>query len=314
MPPQVSVIVLTHNGKKDTLECLSSLAAVEDKDWNIILVDNGSSDGTLDVVRCAFPDVKVIENRANLGFAEGNNVGVRYAVERGSEYILLLNNDTHVEPTFQRELLRVAESDPSIGIVGPRIFSHDRPESVWFDGGYVDWNGGSITRVRSGSADNSAHEAFPVDCVEGTALCIKRQVIDSIGLLDPRFFFYYEETDWCVRAHRVGYKIMLAPNARIWHKVSGTIGRGSPATTYYMTRNVFLFFGKHLMGLERAQVMGKLLLREIRTLLAYSTKPRYKTLHLDRNIRVHALRDVLLGRWGPMGSDVAALCVQRKSS
>lgn len=310
MPPRVSVVVPVRNGIDDTLQCLNSLSEEVCPDREIILVDNGSSDGTPELVKEAFPCVTILENWTNLGFAEGANVGIRYGLEHGCDLILLLNNDTVADPAFFHELIEVAQSDPNVGIVGPRIFSYDQPETVWFDGGYVDWSRAFITRVRSASPGNNPHEAFPVDCVEGTALCIKRQVIESIGLLDARFFFYYEETDWCVRAQRVGYKIMLAPNARIWHKVSRTIGRGSPATTYYMTRNVFLFFGNHLKGLERARVMGRLFLREVRTILAYSIKPRYRPLRLDRNMRVLALRDVVLGHWGPMGADVAAFCVR----
>jgi hypothetical protein len=147
-----------------------------------------------------------------------------------------------------------------------------------------------------------------VDFVSGYALCIKREVVTEIGLVDPRFCFYYEETVWCVRAHTAGLRVMIVPRSRIWHKVSAAIGSDSPATTYYLSRNVFLFLRKNLHGFKRLRALAMTWLGEMRTVAAHSLRPRYRRLRRNRDARMLALRDALLGCWGKMGADVASLC------
>lgn len=132
-------------------------------------------------------------------------------------------------------------------------------------------------------------------------------------MLDPRFFIYYEESDWCLRAHQVGWRVVYVPQARLWHKVSAAMGTASPATDYYMARNVLLFIAKHHRGVRKLRYLLKVIGRTLLAIVAYTVKPHGGARIPNRNARLLALRDALLGRWGKMGADVAAVCYPKKS-
>ncbi|MGQ9550280.1 MAG: glycosyltransferase family 2 protein, partial [Roseiflexus sp.] len=217
--PRVLIIILCYNGIADTLACLKSLQCVEYPSFDILVLDNASSDGTPETVRAQFPHVTVIENGANLGFAAGNNIGLQYALRHGYDYALLLNNDTEVAPDFLTRLIDVAVSDPTIGAVGPTITYYERPDLIWSAGGMIDWRYG-ITRMRANEVDSRQHhESVDVDFVTGCALLVKRAVLERAGLLDERFFMYFEETEWCVRIRRAGFRIVHVPQSRVLHKI-----------------------------------------------------------------------------------------------
>lgn len=306
--PKVCIIVLTWNQRELILDCLASLRHLDYPNYSVIVVDNGSSDQTANAIRASFPDATVIENSENLGFAEGNNVGIRCALERGVEYIMLLNDDTLVDAPMLTELIAAAEADSGIGLVGPVIYYQNQPAVIWSAGNRIDWRTGALERVHADERIDSDLEPFVADYLTGCALCVKSTAIKEIGIIDPRYFIYYEETDWCMRARAAGYQAVVVPRARIWHKVSATMKQDSPATTYYMTRNVFRFLARNSLGKPRFQVLTVALLRELRTILAQTIKPRYRHLRSQRNARLLALRDVALGRWGKMGVDVARVC------
>jgi GT2 family glycosyltransferase len=306
--PRVAIIVLTWDGRELTLDCLASLNGLDYPNHRIIVVDNGSHDGTVEAVRRQYPSVTVIHNGENLGFAEGNNVGIHQALAQGFDYVLLLNNDTVVDPQMLQALVGVAESEGQIGIVGPVIYYHDEPEVVWSAGNAVDWRAVTLRRLHADTRDSHPDVPYDVDYVTGCALCIKREVAEQIGLLDPRYFIYFEETDWCFRARAHGYKVVVAPQARLWHKVSATMRQDSPTTTYYMTRNAFLFLNTHLRGSGRMRAVARAWLQEGRVVVAHTLKPRYTHLRRNRDARLFGLRDALLGRWGKMGPDVSLAC------
>lgn len=306
--PRVSVIVLTWNQCAVTLDCLASLREQQYANTDVILVDNGSEDETVASARDAFPEVTVIENRENLGFAAGNNVGLQHALRGDAEYIMLLNNDTAVDPAMIGTLVDMMEADPTIGITGPKMLYFDQPETIWCAGNRIDWRTGESIRLCAEQPDGPDGLTQDVDFITACAICLRRDVIEQIGLLDPRFFIYYEETDWCTRARQAGWRIVYVPDARLWHKVSATMGATSPATEYYMTRNVMLFLAKNGHDLARLRVLMRAVGRNIRTVAAYTLKPRYRQRRRNRDARLFALRDALLGRWGKMGADVTALC------
>ncbi|MGN6564067.1 MAG: glycosyltransferase family 2 protein [Thermomicrobiales bacterium] len=311
--PGVSVIVLTWNQRDITLECLTSLFAQHYPALHIILVDNGSEDGTAAAVRARFPAVQVIENGANLGFAAGNNAGLQYALAGDDEFVMLLNNDTIVDPHMIERLLAPMRADPAIGITGPKMLYFDQPDVIWCAGNRIDWRTGESVRLQADERDDSADDTpRDVDFITACGICFRRAVLDQIGLLDSRFFIYYEETDWCTRARHAGWRICYTPSARLLHKVSATMGTTSPATEYYMTRNVLLFLAKSQGGLTRVRSLAGALFGNCRTIAAYTLKSRYRPRRPNRDARLFALRDALLGRWGKMGADVAALCYPRR--
>lgn len=301
--PKVAVIILNWNGYKDTLACLSSLQHVTYPEYKIIIVDNGSHDGSVAAIRANYPHMMVIEAGQNLGYTGGNNLGLDYARTLGVEYALLLNNDTEVAPEFLSELVKVAEADPLVGIVGPLIYYFDQPNMVWSAGGTIDWYRGNTTMVGLNQIDNGQFNAppHPVDFATGCALLIKMPVIEQIGPLDPRFFAYYEETEWCVRVARAGYKIVQVPQAKIWHKISLVVREASPYVYYYMTRNRLLF-----LKLSQASLQAwlyTLVFDYGRTLLSWSIKPKWRHKGIQRRLMIQAVIDFQRGRFGQVNLD-----------
>jgi hypothetical protein len=223
--PLVYIIILNWNGKEDTIACLRSIERVKYPNFSVILVDNASSDGTVEYVKDKFPSVKIIANSENLRFAGGNNVGIKYALERNADYVLLLNNDTEVAPDFLPELVRAAENDKSIGIAGPKIYYYEGNKMIWFAGGKVEFWKGWISHIGIREPDYGQYDfAREVDYITGCCMLVKREVIEKIGKLDESFFIYGEDADWSLRASRAGYSLVYVPSSIIWHKVSASSG------------------------------------------------------------------------------------------
>lgn len=222
----IAVIILTWNGKDLTVECLRSFAAVKTPHLRLFVVDNGSTDGTVAAVK-AIGDARVIliENGANLGFAAGNNVGIRRALDDGAGFVLLLNNDTVVDPSFIDRLLDAMNEVPGIGIAGPKIYYFEPPDRIWFAGGEVSMWRGTARHIGIREVDRGQYDrARDCDYVSGCALLARREVFEQVGLLDPGYRAYFEDTDFCVRAARAGYRIRYVPGAKVWHRISASTG------------------------------------------------------------------------------------------
>lgn len=251
--PRVAIIVLTWNQKADTLECLGSLAQVNYGNYFTVLVDNGSVDGTGEAVREKFPQVQQLNTGDNLGYVGGNNVGMRYALEKGADYVFILNNDTTVAPDFLTQLVTYAEAHPEAGMVGPKVYMYARPKDIWFAGatltryGFV-WHT-NLGTTDDGTAFNNPQESM---YIPGCSVLVRRSVIEKVGMLDEKFFYLYEEVDWCFRTRRAGYKLIWVPEAQIWHKEAQAYGgTKSPRYLYYFTRNHLLFFRRNFGGWSR---------------------------------------------------------------
>ena len=273
--PHVAIVLLTRNQKEHTIECLRSLEKLEYPNFKIIVVDNGSTDGTPREIRTKFPHVTLIENEENLGFAEGSNVGIRRAITEGADYVLLLNNDTIVAPDLLTELVRVAEADTRIGIVGPKIYYYHEPDRIQSVGGRIDWKRATSTLIGTGEIDSGQYDQIrEVDFVSGCALLIRRSVIEKVGLMDPAYFLYYDEVDWNVRASRAGFRLVCVPSGKVWHKDAVSSGKGSPFLNYYIARNKLLFAQKNagLMGKTFMYLLGLKIAAENALRLLFPTK------------------------------------------
>jgi GT2 family glycosyltransferase len=297
MMPRVMIIVLNWNGLADTLACLSSLARLDYLAHEVVVVDNGSTDNSVATVRVTHPQVALIETGENLGYVGGNNVGLEYARAAGADYALLLNNDTEVAPGFLRLLVEAAEADPATSIVGPTIYYFDRPDVIWSAGGDIDWRRGRTRMISLDEVDQGqfGHTVRPVDFVSGCALLIKMSVVDQVGMLDPRFFAYFEDNEWCVRVVRAGFKVLHVPQAKIWHKISPDAREASPQVHYYMTRNRLLFLELSRMGMVP---WLSVLLAYGRTLMSWTLRPKWRGKSLQRRAMLQAIRDYGRGRFG----------------
>jgi hypothetical protein len=305
-----AAIVLNWRRSAETLACLDSLSGAVTVPSQIIVVDNASGDGSAEAIRRGNPDVAVLETSSNLGYAGGNNFGVRWAFEHGFEAVLVLNNDIRVEPEFLSPLLQALYASPKTGAATPLVIADDHPDEIWALGLTVDHKSAGVRRRLSGNRISSLTELTPVEvnAASGSAMLVTRDVVDDVGLLDEKYFLYYEEVDWCMRMRRAGYRIMAVPSSVVRHRVSSTLGADSPIIDYYMLRNQMRLVQRHWTGLRRTTLLSAVVARNLATIAAYTIKPHGGRRIAHRNARLLAIRDAALGRWGPMGDDVAAAC------
>jgi GT2 family glycosyltransferase len=263
--PKIVILILNWNGKKDTLECLASLeAANQSPSFATLVIDNGSTDDSVAVLRSTFPEVPILETKENLGFAGGNNAGIRWALEKSFDWILLLNNDTIVAPDFIEQFLAATKKKPEGKIFGAKIYRYDEKTRLDHLGGF--WNA-SIAEFESKASgkidDGSFEEMRNVDYACGCALLMHRNVPEKIGLLDEDFFLLWEETDFCMRARQAGFSIWTAPQAKLWHKVSASFIGGKPHMQYFWWRNRLHYIARNCTRAEKKELYRKILVPEI---------------------------------------------------
>ncbi|HSJ55658.1 MAG TPA: glycosyltransferase family 2 protein [Anaerolineae bacterium] len=240
-------VILNWNRREETLACLASVTCMVPAPGRIILVDNASTDGSVEAVAAAYPGVDVVRNEANLGFAGGMNVGLRAALEGGASYILALNNDTLVSPHLLARLTDGFSGTPNAGMVVPKIYYADPPDRIWYAGamrrrwfpgfdfpGYGKRDAPRYNRPRQ------------VDYATGCGLLVRASVLETVGLLDETtFFMYHEDLDLSERVRRAGYRIVFKPDARMWHVESASTAPDAPVKWYYLSRYIVPFFRRY---------------------------------------------------------------------
>jgi GT2 family glycosyltransferase len=270
--PSVYAIIVNWNGKADTLECLSSLAKVRNKYQllSVVVVDNGSTDGSIKEIKVKFPWVHCIDEGKNLGFSGGNNRGITYALKQDAEYVWLLNNDTVVD---ENVLCAISSfRNPSVGAVGSKIYFYkgceyhkgrykksDLGNVLWYAGGIIDWNNALASHRGVDEVDHGQSDVeVETDFITGCSFFIRTSVIKQIGLLDESYFMYMEDLDYSLRIQQAGFKTVFNPTSIVWHKnASSSDGSGSSLHEYYQTRN------RLKIGMKYAPLRTKLaLLRE----------------------------------------------------
>jgi GT2 family glycosyltransferase len=304
--PRVAVVVLCFNARRDTLGCLRSLERVRWPDLRTVVVDNGSSDGTADAVAREHPAVELIRSDENLGFAEGNNAGLRAAFADGADYALMLNNDTIAHEELIAALVEEAERRPDAGALCPMIHYLEPPDRIWYAGarfdprrvhngrhtGYGDRDGGQY------------HSPREIGRATGAAMLVPRRVVEDVGYLDGRLFLQVEDVEWSLRMRSAGYRILFVPGGLVWHRVSvATGGEHAPDTAYYEMRNSLEVCARHapLAGLARAR-------REYWMLALHLAHAR-RSPRPAENLRavIEGWRDYRAGRLGPRGGGSAAV-------
>lgn len=294
--PKVVTVILNTNRREDTLACLASLSQNSYANNHILVLDNTSSDGSVDAIRKGFPEVQMIGLTQNKGYAGNNNVGIQAALEAGADWVFILNEDTIMDADCLSMLVNEGESDPQIGIVGPMVYHHNEPEVIQSAGGIF----GSFWEAQHVAQNEPDEHQFTqprrVEWISGCAILVRRPVIEQLGMLDERFFYYWEEVEWCLRASRKGWKIMHVPQAKLWHKGVQRNYQPKPTVTYYSTRNKLLMLKKHHAPLN---VKIGTWLQNLRTLASWSIRPKWRSMHAHRDAMWHGMRDYLRQRWGP---------------
>ena len=284
--PHVSTVILNWNGLADTRECLASLQSIDYPNYRTVVVDNGSEDDEAAVLRKEFGDsVELIESPANLGFAGGVNLGIRNALEQGADYVLLLNNDTTVDPAFLSQLVSAAEELDDVAAVCPKAYYYDEPEVIYSTGGSVNLWMGTARQVGNGKRDSGQYDAVAErDYADGVCMLIPRRAIEAVGLLDDDYFAYWEETDWCARTRKLGMRCYYVPGARIWHKAA----RVQAPTNQYR----FLFRRNALMFVRKRGTRLQFLTAVLAQVFFYG--PRYLLAHPGKIARAPAELRALL--------------------
>jgi GT2 family glycosyltransferase len=290
--PSVSIIILNWNGWRDTLACVESCQRLTWPNFQIVVVDNASTDGSEEQLRQSLSGVEIIQSGANLGFSGGNNVGIRRALESGVDYVWLLNNDAVADPQALTILVEAMENDPDIGIAGSKIYYYDEPLKIWSAGGMwkkgrLHWRQRGANQLDEGQFD----EPCGVGSVSGCSMLVRTTAIKKIGLMDEGYFLYWEDTEWCARARAGGYKVLLLPGSLVRHKVSVSTRQSSFPQYYYYTRNGFSFLREHDPCLLPVFAFYNVLVG-LKSLLVGNAQP-LKGL-------VHGCIDFVLGKKGPM--------------
>jgi hypothetical protein len=293
--PSVIAVILNTNRREDTLACLASLKRGAFPGLDIIVLDNASTDGSQEAIRRAYPDVSLLPLTDNRGYAGNNNAGVAAALDAGADWVLVLNEDVEVAPDCVERLVATGESDPRVGMVGPLIYHHSEPERIQSAGVELGswWESHHLGKDEADRGQFA--EPRPVQALSGCALLVRAAAIRDVGPLDERFFYYYEETEWCLRIGRRGWVLLNEPGAHVWHKGVQRDYQPSPSVTYYNTRNHFLMMSK-LNAPAGAWV--KAWFQNVRTLTSWSVKPRWRHMRQHRDAMWQGTLDFLSGRWG----------------
>jgi GT2 family glycosyltransferase len=297
--PLIVVVILNTNRREDTLECLYSLKKSTYNNFRVIVLDNHSTDGSVEAIRSAFPTVQIIELVKNLGYAGNNNVGVQAALAQGAAWVFVLNEDTILDIDCLVQLVQAGESDPQIGIVGPMVYHHNEPTIIQSAGGLLGPHWESLHIAKNEPDLGQFQVPHNVEWISGCGILVRRAVIEQVGMLDARFFYYWEETEWCVRAGKAGWQIVHVPQAKLWHKGVQRDYHPKPSVTYYSTRNRLLLLAKHHAPL--VAWLGAWM-QILRTLASWTIKPKWRSMHEHRDAMWRGMMDFLNQRWGPMPS------------
>lgn len=247
--PLVYIILVNYKSVEHTIECIKSLQQVTYSNYKIIVVDNCSEDNSLEQLEECKNNIILIESKLNTGFAGGNNLAINYAMKNNAEYVLLLNNDTTVEPDFLDELIK--KTSPNIGInIGKILFYYDK-SMIWYAGGKINKLKG-CTDVNGFEKDNGQYDQEEyVTFASGCCMLISKDILKKVGMLREDYFLYFEDTDYCAKVLRSGYKILYSPKSVIYHKESVSTVKESFVFLYYITRNRLYFIKDNIGGLNK---------------------------------------------------------------
>jgi len=249
------IVVLNWNGLADTRALLPTLAACRAPEgWNVVVlvVDNGSTDGSVDALRREFPDIRLLPLAENRRFAGGNNPGIRLALEEGAHAVMLLNNDTKADPGLLEHLVRALDQNPHAGAAAPLIYFGAPSRSIWYAGGRcVPALGLTSHRGLRERDEGHYRKVEETGYLTGCCLLARREVWEKVGLLDESYFIYAEDADWSLRVREAGWQLLFVPTARLWHEVSASAGAASPFKIYHRLRANARLCARHARGIGR---------------------------------------------------------------
>ena len=236
--PKVFVIVLNYNGGELLRGCLRSVFQLDYPNFEVVLVDNASTDGSLEMAKESFSRAHIIRSDQNRGFSAGNNLGIRFALEKMTDFVFLLNPDALMEKNTLTHLIETAENNPQAGILSPVIFQ-DQSEKIWFAGGRIEWSKMRATHLQKITSENHYQSEY----LSGCAMLVRKDVFKKIGLLDEDYFLYYEDTDFSFRASQSGFQLLVVPKTKVFHFEKSE--NNLAFKTYWLVFSGLLFFNKN---------------------------------------------------------------------
>lgn len=257
---KVYIIVVNWNGAKDTIECLESIAQSSYKNYNVIVVDNGSTDSSIHHIISRFPNLYLIEAKTNLGFTGGNNLGIKSALNSGADFVWLLNNDTIIERDTLKNVIELASLHKNSGIFGSMIFDYPPSKKIQFAGATIDWENAISPHLLKYDAN------IAIDRVNGCAMLVSRDVCEIAGVFDDNYFLYAEEVDWCIRAKNAGFCCIMCPSSIVFHKGSVSVERAGGKKIiyhYYNTRNFLYLINKLCPLRQKKLIIAKLVIKYV---------------------------------------------------
>ncbi len=248
LEPKINIIILNWNGYEDTSELLRSLKNISYNNYSITIIDNNSTNNDVEKLKSKCNnDFEILKSHENLGYAGGNNLGIKYLLENDGDFVLLLNNDTTVDEYFLEKLVRKFGTDNTIGISAPQIYFFNQPSKIWSTGGKISKIRGSGVSYSSKNFNKINKRNGSFEFVSGCCMLVKKEVFQKVGFFDENYFLYDEDTDFCFRVKKNGYKICVEPDSKIYHKVKGSTSKlVSTLPLYYETRNRLYFAKKNL--------------------------------------------------------------------
>ncbi len=245
---KIGIVLVNYNGFEDTVECIESINKIKDTEYEIIVVDNASTDSSYEKLKNAnLINCTVIEAEQNLGFSAGNNIGIQHAKETGCNYILLLNNDTYVDKEFLRYFLECVHKYDDKAVIAGKILYADAPSKIWYAGGKINWLTGRTVHYGIHEPDDGKYDDEKiVTFISGCCMFLPIKIIDIVGLMDEDYFLYCEDTDYCLRILKAGYRIMYEPKSKIYHKINASTNKIAGIQTYYLVRNKLYIIKKHI--------------------------------------------------------------------
>jgi GT2 family glycosyltransferase len=292
--PTVAVVIVNWNQEAETAACLTSLRATRGALLSLVLVDNGSAPESVDRLQRQFPEAQVLRLPENRGPVGARNVGIRHSLDAGATHILIVDNDTLFDPGFLPPLLEATQG-PGVGVVGPKIYYHPDVSRIWFAGGRIDWSTGCHSHLGTDEVDQGQWDTpREIDYIPTCCLLASSRVFEDVGGMDERYFIYFDDTDWSLRARRHGYRCRYAPDSRIWHKVSRAMKTGSPVLDYYYARNRLLFFKSNAPPRHRLRLILLYTARSLR----YAYTLRSQGLGQNAAAVAQGVRDFYRGRFG----------------
>lgn len=240
--PLVYIVILNYNGYIDTIECINSIKRIIYDNYRVVIVDNNSNDDSEKILKEKFPDYIILQTGKNLGYAAGNNIGIKYAVTNNANYICIMNNDVIVNKFFLNKLINYMDDNRNTAMVGPMLLEYKNKDIIQSTGSIINLNKGYALPLNNNKRKNQIKEGIiKCDYVSGACILVRKEIIDVIGLIPENYFLFYEETEWCLKVKQYGYDVTCVCDAEIIHKGSISINKISGLNEYFMCRSRVVF-------------------------------------------------------------------------